>query len=308
VDALVSSLLDEALEDHTAELFMGTDHEDAESVEFFAEDFDDSDACEDGLVVDLPLIAKHNDTPEQQFHPSTSCSVSATPNVFLKYVCRLLDGALSGKASAFDQPSTHNSLFENLVFTGRHCADARLSSANKVGIAKTERALPVDCLPRSPPLTARPAFKRPSGFFSKPLEQLAAVPMHNPASPSAGPQMQVPRPPAEPYAKRPQRRFFGAARVQKAIDRDSSLEVAKVLKAPASARLASAMELDLGEAEELEVVAKVVPEQEVRSPASSGSPGFLPPIVSFAGAAESVAGWQLGWSLTSKALEIGRGF
>lgn len=265
VDGFISCLVDGAIEEHTAlELSL----EDAESVDFFEEDFLDVEWNEERSAVEEPVQL------QVKTSAGRSSGITPKPNALLKYMCQLLDGALSGQARIFEQAAAPVDYLAAPNQPPRYACYAQIQPL----CPKLSPTAPSASGVPGPPKTR---FKHPQRAF---LAQASTFPL----------KLQVPRPPSMPQAKRPPRRHFAVLTTNG--DAGNAAVKDQEVNAPTRQRpTRSALALDLGlgtekpceEPEDHDLHANDVPSQ-----------GFLPPITTYssktmAGLAESVAGWRL---------------
>ncbi|CAJ1406231.1 unnamed protein product [Effrenium voratum] len=234
VRSFVSSVLEEAVDDFVDDVLVDAPDE-AAVVDFFPEDFDD----------EKELSELSEPEPRELVRPVKSN--------FFQYVCRLLDGALSGEAQVFEKPGP--------CLAAQSYARSRVQAARKLLCPYQDLArpslLPLDCLPLSAPL----AFSVPQSIV-----------------------LSVPRPPAMPRVKQPRRRPFTKSLVS--IDAKAIADT-EAPPRPSDRMAASAMALDLG-IEKAEEMGKAT----VNFKGSGFLPRIdLSP--KSAGGADVVAGWRV---------------
>ncbi|CAE7291277.1 Kcnh7 [Symbiodinium necroappetens] len=179
VDGFISCLVDGAIEEHTAlELSL----EDAESVDFFEEDFLDVEWNEERSAVEEPVQL------QVKTSAGRSSGITPKPNALLKYMCQLLDGALSGQARIFEQAAAPVDYLAAPNQPPRYACYAQIQPL----CPKLSPTAPSASGVPGPPKTR---FKHPQRAF---LAQASTFPL----------KLQVPRPPSMPQAKRPPRRHF----------------------------------------------------------------------------------------------------
>mmetsp|Transcript_33867 Transcript_33867/g.78769 ORF Transcript_33867/g.78769 Transcript_33867/m.78769 type:complete len:287 (-) Transcript_33867:36-896(-) len=274
VDSFISCLVDGAIEEHTA-FELSLEAEEAESIEFFEEDFLDIEWNEERSAVEEPVQLQLKTSAER------SSGTTPKPNALLKYMCQLLDGALNGQARIFEQAAAPL----DYLAASKQPMPTRYAVYSPKDQILQSAGLPLES--PKPPLAASGG-----GFglrFKHPQRALLA----SQGQASTFPLMQVPHPPSMPQTKRPPRRHFAV--LTKNGDAANAAQDQEV-KAPMRQRPArSALALDLGLGTE-----KPIEEPEDHDLRSNdvSSQGFLPPITTYssktmAGLAESVAGWRL---------------
>eukprot|EP00435_Cladocopium_sp_Y103_P054014 s478_g17.t1 len=132
VRSFVSSVLEDAVD------CFADDAEEAVAIDFFADDFQDEDTCQ---VEVLPSRDEVSTTSAR--HPEQ--------NHMLQYLCRLLDGALSGEARVFEKPPAPDAL----LLAGKRFARSRVAQLCPRKEVEKQVLLPLDCLPLSPPVALR---------------------------------------------------------------------------------------------------------------------------------------------------------
>lgn len=202
VRSFVSSVLEDAVD-----CFVD-DAEEAVAIDFFADDFQDEDVLQ---VEVLPSRDEVSTMPAQR------------EQNMLQYLCRLLDGALSGEARVFEKPPAADAL----LLAGKRFARSRVATEvcprNEV---EKQVLLPLDCLPLSPPV----ALRGPS------VAMLLGGPKA--FTPYV---FSVPRPPSMPRVKQPRRnvRPFITSKAPLTLTNEEAESFPRFSKA-------SAMALDLG--------------------------------------------------------------
>lgn len=204
VRGFVSSVLEDAVD-------CFADAEEALAIDFFADDFQDE--------VEVPPSRDEVSTMPARREPN-----------MMQYLCRLLDGALSGEARVFDKPPASDAL----LLAGKRFARSR-AATELCPRNDTEKQvlLPLDCLPLSPPV----ALKGPR------------VAMLLGGSKAFTPYVfSVPRPPSMPRVKQPRRNVRPFITKAPLILTNEDPEEAESF--PRFSKASSAMALDLGLAEE----------------------------------------------------------
>lgn len=206
VRSFVSSVLEDAVD-----CFVD-DAEEAVAIDFFADDFQDEDVLQVEVLPSRDEVSTMPARREQNM---------------LQYLCRLLDGALSGEARVFEKPPVADAL----LLAGKRFARSRVATEvcprNEV---EKQVLLPLDCLPLSPPV----ALRGPS------VAMLLGGPKA--FTPYV---FSVPRPPSMPRVKQPRRnvRPFITSKAPLTLTNEEAESFPRFSKA-------SAMALDLGLAEE----------------------------------------------------------
>lgn len=182
------------------------------AIDFFADDFQDEDVLQVEVLPSRDEVSTMPARREQNM---------------LQYLCRLLDGALSGEARVFEKPPVADAL----LLAGKRFARSRVATEvcprNEV---EKQVLLPLDCLPLSPPV----ALRGPS------VAMLLGGPKA--FTPYV---FSVPRPPSMPRVKQPRRnvRPFITSKAPLTLTNEEAESFPRFSKA-------SAMALDLGLAEE----------------------------------------------------------
>jgi len=229
------------------------DTEEAIAIDYFAEDFDDT-AEQEQVMVRVAEAAT-----------STPCDEK---NPMLQYLCRLLDGALSGKARVFETPRVPDALLASKRFARSRVATQLLCPRKEL---EKQVLLPLDCLPLSPPMALRgPNVSILLGSSKADLKPYVFA---------------IPRPPSMPRVKQPMRRNirqFTKVNITQEEDADTL---------PLRFSKTSAMALDLGQDAENSKLGKV--EMTIGT-------GLLPPIDA-RGVSGGAAGWHVSDLRLSKA-------
>lgn len=209
VRGFVSSVLEDAVD-------CFADAEEALAIDFFADDFQDED------ILQVEVLPSHDEV---------STMPARREQNMLQYLCRLLDGALSGEARVFEKPPASDAL----LLAGKRFARSRVAT-ELCPRNDTEKQvlLPLDCLPLSPPV----ALRGPS------VAMLLGGPKA--FTPYV---FSVPRPPSMPRVKQPRRnvRPFITSKAPLTLTNEEAESFPRFSKTSSGS---SAMALDLGLAEE----------------------------------------------------------